>query len=73
MPIFGHTHQILYGQITAKIHQNCPYLSSRYSNNKQLTSFKIIELDRVSLFFHEIFRINVELNLDFEFWSGILS
>ena len=26
---------------------------------KQLTSLKIIELNRVSIFFHEIFRINV--------------
>ena len=32
--------------------------------NKQLTSLKIMELNRVSIFFHEIFRINVELNFD---------
>ncbi len=32
-----------------------------------------IELDRVSIFFHEIFRINVELPHDLKFWSGILS
>ena len=34
---------------------------------------KIIELNRVSIFFHEIFRINVELNFDLKFSSGILS
>ena len=28
---------------------------------------------RVSIFFHENFRINVELNFDLKFWSGILS
>ena len=30
-------------------------------------------LDRVSILFHEIFRINVELNFDLKFWCGILS
>ena len=34
---------------------------------------KIIELNRVSIFFHKIFRINVELNFNLKFWSGILS
>ena len=33
---------------------------------------KIIELNKVSIFFHEIFRINVELNCDLKFLSGIL-
>ena len=37
-------------------------------------SFKTkLELNRVSIFFHEIFRINVELDFDLKFWSGILS
>ena len=40
---------------------------------KQLTSFKIIEFNRVSIIFHVIFRINVELNFDLKFSSGILS
>ena len=31
---------------------------------KQLISLKIIELNRISIFFHEIFRISVELNLN---------
>ena len=35
---------------------------SLFSIFKQLTSFKIIELNRISIFFHETFRINVELN-----------
>ena len=46
--------------------KNVTYLSSRYSN-------KIIELNRVSIFFHEVSRINVEFNVNHEFWSGILS
>ena len=40
---------------------------------EQLISFKIIELNRVLIFFHGFFRINVELNFDFKFWSGIIS
>ena len=28
-----------------------------------------IEFNRVSIFFHEIFRINVELNFDLKFWN----
>ena len=39
---------------------------------KQSTSFKIVELNRASIFFHEIFRINVELNFDLKSWSRIL-
>ena len=37
----------------------------------KLISFKIIETqcNRVFIFFHEIFRINVELNFDLQFWS----
>ena len=46
---------------------------SQFAIFKQLTQLKIIELNRVSIFFHEIFRINVELNFDLKFWSGILS
>ena len=38
----------------------------------KLISLKTIVLNRVS-FFHEIFRINVELPDDLKFWSGILS
>ena len=40
---------------------------------RQLISFKIIELNRVSKFFHIIFRIDVKLNFDLKFWSKILS
>ena len=40
---------------------------------KKLTSFKIIELNRVSIFLYEIYRINVELNFDLKFSNGILS
>ena len=39
----------------------------------KLISFKTIDLNMVSIFFHEIFRINVDLHFDFKFWSGILS
>ena len=52
------------GRIIAENEQNRPYLSSRYISVRdiiflQLISFKTIELDSVSIFFHEIFRINV--------------
>ena len=40
---------------------------------KQLTTFKIIEHNRVSIFSHEILRISVILNFDLKFWSEILS
>ena len=40
---------------------------------KTIDFVKIIELNRVSIFFHAIFRINVELNFDLKFSSGILS
>ena len=46
---------------------------SQFAISKQLHLFKIIELNRVSIFFHEIFRINVELNFDLKFSSGIFS
>ena len=46
---------------------------SQFAIFKQLTSLKIIELNRVSIFFHKIFRINVGLNFDLKFLSGILS
>ena len=48
-------------------------LISKFVIFKQLISFKTIKLDRVSIFFHEIFKINVELNFDLKFWSGTLS
>ena len=40
---------------------------------KQLHSLKMIELNRVSILFHETFRIAVELNFGLKLWSGILS
>ena len=40
---------------------------SQFAIFKQLTSFKIIELNRFTIFLHEIFRINVELNFDLSF------
>ena len=46
---------------------------SQFEIFKQLISFKIIELNRVSILFHEISRMNEELNFDLKFWSGILS
>ena len=46
---------------------------SQFAIFKQLTLLKIIELNSVTIFFHEIFRINVELNFDLKFSSGILS
>ena len=39
----------------------------------QLTSSKIIDINRISRLFHEIFRINVELYFDLKILSGILS
>ena len=54
----------LCGQIIAKKEQNRLYLSLRY---RRLHSFKTIGLNRVSIFFHEIFRIDVELNFDLNF------
>ena len=46
---------------------------SQFAIFAKLISLKTIELNRVSIFFHEIFRINVELPDDLKFWSGILS
>ena len=45
--------------------------SSQLAIFKQLTSLKTIELNKVSIYFHDIFRINVELNFDLKFSSGI--
>ena len=54
-----------------------PIFGPKYAQLCQITakliSLKIIELNRVSIFFHEIFRINVELPDDLKSWSGILS
>ena len=46
---------------------------SQFAIFAKLISLKTIELNRVSIFFHEIFRINVESPDDLKFWSGILS
>ena len=46
---------------------------SRLAIFAKLISFKTIELNRVSIFLHEIFRINVELHFDLKFWDIILS
>ena len=46
---------------------------SQFATFAKLTSLKTIELNRVSIFFHEIFRINVELPHDLEFSISILS
>ena len=48
---------------------------SQFAISAQLISFKIktTKLNRVSIFFHEISRINVELNFDLKFRSRILS
>ena len=53
------------GKIIAKFDHNCPYLSLQYPN--------FVQNNRVSIIFHEIFRINVKLNFDLKFSSGILS
>ena len=45
---------------------------SQFAILAKLISLKTIELNRVSIFFHEIFIINVELHDDLKFWSGIL-
>ena len=42
---------------------------SPISQFAKLISLKTIELNRVSIFFHEIFRINIELPDDLKFWS----
>ena len=44
---------------------------SQLAISKQLTSLKIIELNRILIIFNEIFRINVELNFDLKFLDGI--
>ena len=52
---------ILCGQINANIPKS-PI--SQFAVFKQLTSLKIIELNRVSIFFHEILKINVEFGVE---------
>ena len=46
---------------------------SQFAIFAKLTSLKTIELNRVSILFHEIFRINVELPHDLKFSIRILS
>ena len=46
---------------------------SQFAIFTQLISFKTIEFNRVSIFVHEMFRINVGLNFNLKFSSGILS
>ena len=46
---------------------------SQFAIFAKLISLKTIELNRVSIFFHEIFRINVESHFDLTFWIGILN
>ena len=46
---------------------------SQFAIFSKLTSLKTIELNRVSIFLHEIFRINVESPHDLKFCIKILS